>query len=423
MSPLQKRGATDSPAPDKPRKRTKTTARAQVARSGSAGSHGQQSQIPGFPGLRRLIPPSAYPTTFQHVGEPAARSSQNPGLVQQTAAPGFRVASVFTLEDANLRLPGHLEPDESRRRYTEIISEARYQSQHPPVLPPSHIEPVAPKEPLDDFLAIPDNVDQAERERREKYNNEIAAKLQRIDRERNNMAAKRSRASRLEALENSRRLLNEKAAECAWFRMKVLAIGGSTKDWDDVSAEVKEGMVDEIAERVSVVDRDNAEKKKREETARRIDRNKARAAEKRRRQKQPASPLAPDDAAQLGDMFDASIPPLEFPSFSTTLPSNEPLSSQLQLPQPEFVPDGSASLAGAEIGPEAPAQESAGLAFSFEPVARLGCSNDSPGRHFLSHDENAASGPPPYSQHGDLMNGFDAQLFGAYPMPPQGRGS
>ncbi|OPB38037.1 hypothetical protein A0O28_0011410 [Trichoderma guizhouense] len=182
-----------------------------------------------------------------------------------------------SLDEMLLSIPQGLASAEHTRRKDALQHEITFQERNPPILPPSQVQNLPPKPFIADFLKFPDGISDPERLQIEMRNNEIAAEHQKIDRQRNNQAAKKSRQARLEALNNTRVLLNEKTAECAWFRMKVLALGGSTADWNVVPAGVKTRLVKEIDGRVKVVEGEVADAKKREEAKKRADRNKRRA--------------------------------------------------------------------------------------------------------------------------------------------------
>ncbi|KAK4065788.1 uncharacterized protein Triagg1_8557 [Trichoderma aggressivum f. europaeum] len=191
-------------------------------------------------------------------------------------SPSLRMGSC-SLDEMLLSIPPGLASAEHTRRKDALQHEISFQERNPPILPPSQVQDLPPKPFIADFLKFPDGISDPERLQIETRNNEIAAEHQKIDRQRNNQAAKKSRQARLEALSNTRVLLNEKTAECAWFRMKVLALGGSTADWGMVPAGVKTRLVKEIDGRVKVVEGEVADAKKREEAKKRADRNKRRA--------------------------------------------------------------------------------------------------------------------------------------------------
>ncbi|KAL6898164.1 hypothetical protein GGI43DRAFT_428423 [Trichoderma evansii] len=198
----------------------------------------------------------------------------------RTSSPALRMGSC-SLDEMLLTLPHGLASAEHIRRKDSLRYEIDFQEHNPPVLPPSKVKDLPPKPFIPDFLKFPEGISDHERLEIESRNNKIAAEHQKIDRQRNNQAAKKSRQARLEALNNTRILLNEKTAECAWFRMKVLALGGNTADWNNVPAGVKDRLVKEINGRVKTIDLEVADAKKREDAKKRADRNRRRAEVKK----------------------------------------------------------------------------------------------------------------------------------------------
>lgn len=182
-----------------------------------------------------------------------------------------------SLGDLRLEIPAGLVAAELSRRNEALRIEIDFHKSHPPILPPSKVEDLPPKPFIEDFVRIPEDATAEERRDMEAQNNRIAARHQLVDRQRNNQAAKKSRQARLESLWNTRELLNAKSAECFWFRMKVVALGGSTEEWDQVPANVKARLVKEIASRVENKEKQAADERKAEEAKKRADRNKRRA--------------------------------------------------------------------------------------------------------------------------------------------------
>ncbi|PNP41743.1 hypothetical protein TGAMA5MH_06336 [Trichoderma gamsii] len=197
-----------------------------------------------------------------------------------TSSPALRMGSC-SLDEMLLTIPHGLASAELIRRKDDLRYEIDFQERNPPVLPPTKVKDLPPKPIIPDFHKFPEGISDHERLEIESRNNKIAAEHQKIDRQRNNQAAKKSRQARLEALNNTRVLLNEKTAECAWFRMKVLALGGNTADWNNVPAGVKTRLVKEIDSRVKTIDMEAADVKKREEAKKRADRNRRRAEVKK----------------------------------------------------------------------------------------------------------------------------------------------
>lgn len=187
---------------------------------------------------------------------------------------GLRIGDV-PFEDANLALPQDKSPQELQWIRNQWQAELQRQEANPPALPPSSVPPLPPKETLEEYHEVPETATEAEKDHVRNINCAIAAQSQKIDRERNNQAAKKSRVTRLEKLHNTRVMLNEKAAECDWQRLKVIQLGGDPTEWDKLSDRVKQRMIAKIEERVTSCDQLVAEEKKREEQRKRTERTRA----------------------------------------------------------------------------------------------------------------------------------------------------
>ncbi|KAL7949893.1 hypothetical protein V8C42DRAFT_308896 [Trichoderma barbatum] len=220
--------------------------------------------------------PVQAPAPNRSVTAPQASSRTQTNRPRTSPSQTLRMGNC-SLDEMLLSIPQGLASAEHSRRKDAIQYEIDFQERNPPILPPSQVQDLPPKPFIADFLKFPDGISDPERLQIETRNNEIAAEHQKIDRQRNNQAAKKSRQARLEALNNTRVLLNEKTAECAWFRMKVLALGGSTADWNMVATGVKTRLIKDIDGRVKIVEGEVADTKKREEAKKRADRNKRRA--------------------------------------------------------------------------------------------------------------------------------------------------
>ncbi|KPM43579.1 hypothetical protein AK830_g2941 [Neonectria ditissima] len=197
--------------------------------------------------------------------------------------PRIRVGG-YTVDVANLVIPTNLTPGEFQRRVSEMEQELAYQKANPPALPRSDIPELPEKPPSEPWRRFPDDVTPEQRQAIEAENNRIATTNQRIERERNNQAAKKSRMKRLEALERTRYLLNDRSAECDWWRLKAMSLGASVSEWDNLPEEVKSSMVNDIKDRVQEIDLLMEGDKRDEEARRRTARNKARAALKDNRE-------------------------------------------------------------------------------------------------------------------------------------------
>lgn len=184
--------------------------------------------------------------------------------------PARRIGGV-SFEAAGLSLPANLDPMEVNRRQGELDRELQRQVHNPPVLPPSEVEDVEPKEAPQAWVKVPDD-DGEEKRKAIQQNNEIAAYNQTIERRRNNQAAKKSRKKRVEALNNTREILNRKCAECDWWRMKAMTLGAKSQDWEFVPETITDKMISDIADRVRKIDDERAEIKKKEDILKRTKR-------------------------------------------------------------------------------------------------------------------------------------------------------
>lgn len=158
----------------------------------------------------------------------ASSSSSSAYPPRQQPPPSLNSMRVggFALEEAGIRLPADLAPEERQRRLCLLAQELHHEALHPPVLPPSQVPELPEKAPP---MLLPRLAPGMSPEQQHFVNSEIrrlGAAQKQLDKERNNLAAKKSRMLRLESLENTRLQLNAKAAECAWLRLQVVALSG-----------------------------------------------------------------------------------------------------------------------------------------------------------------------------------------------------
>lgn len=220
----------------------------------------------------------------QHVYEAPPPPQQAP--VQIPATTDDLRADDYPLEDVNLGFPGNLTPNEMARRKAAFREEREFQKKYPPMLPKSALDDLSPKEVLEDFHQIPENCTEELRVWIEERNNQLAAAHLKLDRARNNDAAKKSRATRVEALDNAKMMLYQKTAECAWFRAKIISMGGDTSGWYRLPQKVKDNMASKVAQRVKTTDAIRAQEKKDEDSKKRSMRNHERNRRKREIMKQ-----------------------------------------------------------------------------------------------------------------------------------------
>lgn len=130
------------------------------------------------------------------------------------------------LSELGLGIPSHLSPAQQRTISRRLSAELHRQERNPPALPASNVPDLPPKEMHPQYAEVPDDADDGGVERIFAYNNEVSQVAQRIDRERNNQAAKKSRETRLEALANLRAMLDGAVAELWWLRLRMIQTGG-----------------------------------------------------------------------------------------------------------------------------------------------------------------------------------------------------
>lgn len=189
-----------------------------------------------------------------------------PGIASFTSIAHQMTVGSFSLTDAHLPIPANLAADEIYRRKEICYAESKIQTANPPVLPESRI-PKLPAKPFhEEFVVIPPNATPEVRERLEKINKERGLENDRIDRERNNQAAFKSRHQRMESLEDARAMLVEKSAECYWLRLRLGCEGiEADKAWGAVPKIVKDGICAQITRERDCIEEERKEASKAEE--------------------------------------------------------------------------------------------------------------------------------------------------------------
>ncbi|KND88530.1 hypothetical protein TOPH_06863 [Tolypocladium ophioglossoides CBS 100239] len=227
-------------------------------------------------GGQLLEPPSSMPAVNTQPSFGRGLRSIAPALLMPyNAQPNILVAG-HTLQELGVGIPNWVLPEEVLRRQRCIANEIEYQKNNPPALPPSRIPDLPPKKDIPDYLEFPDGVDEETRRVIEDRNNKIASEAQKIDRERNNMAAKKSRALRIEARDNYRELLIEAKAELKLVRLMLTAHGFDPAMWDHLAPHVRVNLPAQTRGEANAVDARRAELKKREDARKRVERMRAR---------------------------------------------------------------------------------------------------------------------------------------------------
>ncbi|KFH44571.1 hypothetical protein ACRE_046250 [Hapsidospora chrysogenum ATCC 11550] len=227
----------------------------------------------------RVISP--YGSTYQHTGGPSP-SITNLAAVRNTWT-GLKIGGTVPLEQVNLGMPANLTDQQRGQLMTRLQQELKRQEANPPALPPSRIQPLPPKVFTAEYIDITE-VPEEEREAAWEKNKKVSDALQQVEKERNNMAAKKSRETRIEALRQTRAILDDKTAECHWMRLKVIELGGDPTEYDNMTAGLREKLVGVVRQQVAVEDQRNAEIKRRQDANRRAERNKLKAERKREKE-------------------------------------------------------------------------------------------------------------------------------------------
>ncbi|POR33882.1 Uncharacterized protein TPAR_05917 [Tolypocladium paradoxum] len=227
-------------------------------------------------GGQLLEPPSNMPAVNTQPSFGRGLRSIAPALLMPYNTQPPIIVAGHTLQELGVGIPNWVLPEEVLRRQQSIANEIEYQKNNPPALPPSRIPDLPPKKDIPDYLEFPDGVDEETRRIIEDKNNKIASEAQKIDRERNNMAAKKSRALRIEARDNYRELLIEAKAELKLVRLMLAAHGFDPALWDHLAPHVRASLLAQTRGEANAVDARRAELKKREDARKRVERMRAR---------------------------------------------------------------------------------------------------------------------------------------------------
>ncbi|PHH58548.1 hypothetical protein CDD82_2901 [Ophiocordyceps australis] len=264
------------------------------------GPDGQQPPYfgPGPAAAASFSKPGSGPSTIASAGGQAALVYPPSALRHRQPAPQAPAGSYPPAQQAPnnarvglaaIRIAGHsvrdlvpsfqttgMGPDDMARRHLAVMHELRHQQENPPVLPPSRVADLPPKQDIPDFIPLPDQVDDKTRSSIQDHNNRVSAISQRIDRERNNMAAKKSRALRIESRDMYRQLFIEATAKLFHHRFVAALDGRDPSIWERLPERFRRDLV-ELAERgAEQVETKAVETKKQDEARKRRERARAR---------------------------------------------------------------------------------------------------------------------------------------------------
>ncbi|KAI5463077.1 hypothetical protein BGZ63DRAFT_452537 [Mariannaea sp. PMI_226] len=285
---------------DQHRQAKRPRASSQLSNNSNNTNTSSQMQFSNIHGVPLVLPQIVAQPTFMRPEAVHAQLSSPPNLLIQSppealvvAAPqpaNLRIAG-HQIETVGITLPGNLTIEEYQRRREDLRLEIELRRTQAPALPRSTVADLPPKPPSEPWVPFPDDVDEELTEKIMAENNRISADMQRVDRQRNNLAAKKSRHKRLEALENTRKILNDCFVELGWWKLKAISMGVSKHEYANVPQVVKESFLKEVQKDVKEIDDFNDKLRKEEESRRRAERNRARS-QARREAMQSTSPEA-----------------------------------------------------------------------------------------------------------------------------------
>ncbi|KAG5958970.1 hypothetical protein E4U58_005170 [Claviceps cyperi] len=186
----------------------------------------------------------------------------------------------FTFQDLKLQFGGAYVAD-SRQAQMRALRRLEYLTENPPALPENTVEEMPPKKVFPDYVKLAVDASAAELEAAEKINNAIAQESLRVDRERNNEAAKRSRRLKNENLDNANQQLVQNALQIAWLEAQLSALGGCPEAFNSISPNIKKRLHDKIIDRRDQYYERRRKEKGKRETRKRSEHNRRRAAQKR----------------------------------------------------------------------------------------------------------------------------------------------
>ncbi|PHH64634.1 hypothetical protein CDD81_4245 [Ophiocordyceps australis] len=259
----------------------------------SAGAPNALAYPPSALRHRQPSAPRAAPQALS-AGYPSGQSSNN----ARVGLAAIRIAGHSVRDLVPSFQTTAMSPDELARRHVAVVHEIRHQQENPPVLPPSRVADLPPKQDIPDFIPLPDEVDDKTRTSIQDHNNRVSAISQRIDRERNNMAAKKSRALRIESRDMYRQLFIEATAKLFHHRFVAALEGRDPSIWERLPDRFRRDLID-LAERgAEQVENKAVEAKKQDEARKR--RERARARSERRALHDDGSQQHSSAVAQIG---------------------------------------------------------------------------------------------------------------------------
>ncbi|RCI10531.1 hypothetical protein L249_4288 [Ophiocordyceps polyrhachis-furcata BCC 54312] len=260
------------------------------------------SSFLAFPFVGEQMPApdlAAFDEQFMGFGDLSATSHYP--VPQPATPPGgssLIVVAGHSMGELGIEIPSFLPSNEVEVLHDAIQQELQYQKENPPKLPPSKVADLPPKEVLPRYVTMPKGADAKMKDEIQTENNRISEEIQRLDRQRNNLAAKKSRALRLEARDMYRQLFIEATAKLFFYRLREAAAGRSPDAWERLSPGVREDLIRLVDQGAREVENDQAEAKKREDALKRRSRKRT----MRRRVARSTQPVSPATTCEQLDV-------------------------------------------------------------------------------------------------------------------------
>ncbi|KAJ6444274.1 Protein YIP [Purpureocillium lavendulum] len=150
------------------------------------------------------------------------------------------------LDDLGLGLPPPDTPSSNALRRRAVEAEVARQAAAPPSLPPTEVQPLPPKIIFPRTVQIPNGMDPVVRTYLEQRNNRICELVGVHERRRNNVAAKRSRVTRLESLGSYESLFYTVMAELRFYRLQAAREGLNPRAWEELTEEQRDRMRENV---------------------------------------------------------------------------------------------------------------------------------------------------------------------------------
>ncbi|PHH75594.1 hypothetical protein CDD80_2236 [Ophiocordyceps camponoti-rufipedis] len=215
--------------------------------------------------------------TIPQLPEPSPAPSAAPAPRAIPVPPTYALPMILvaghSLEELGIGIPCYVTANQSQVLRHAVHKELEYQRRNPPRLPPSKVADLPPKKAMPQYVSIPPGASEEERNIIEQHNNGVSEKIQRLDRERNNQAAKKSRATRIESLEEYRKLYNLTTAKLWFHRLRDAASGQDPDAWDLLGPRIRQDLINVVEDAARAVESDKLETKKRNEVHQRVERS------------------------------------------------------------------------------------------------------------------------------------------------------